>query len=599
MTPAVFLFGIACVLIQNVESELLVCPKHKTGQVDGEVSIECKYSTVTKANKYERKYCCLGGAWSRKCKQTIVSTTSYVHQDYRDRASIKDNRNEGSFVFTLRHLEKTDQHSYVCGLGTAQESFQAVIDLVIIEDSKIPTEANLMYGQLWGTVKLPCEFGEQHSKRKKYLCKVDKSGCTNVIDSSGNIDNKYTARTILQVDEKRPGSFTVQIIQLRIEDSGMYSCGVGDGEEDTIDFDLRINEDQQNINGTHKIQGPRLLRTRLGGSVSALCYYDPKKNLTLKFWCKLDGSSCTPLINTDGFVMDGKEGKLLIRDDPTNGRMQVLMNQISKADEGWYWCVQTDGKHDQTSAVQIKISEDIPEGLTGAEVINVKKGEMAKLSCSYPCRFRSHEKSWCKWNNNNCKDVSSNVAENNQGGTCSSQEVVLTIGSVSSEDDGWYWCAAKESGLYTATKAMWLKVNEQTRDAPNSNSIPRGGSGRSAVGDLAPPSVSENKHNTLVAAFVSVGAAVLVACAVFFIIRLKRKRNSDLVSVGSYRTNISMTDLDNDVGKENPAVIDTQETDISRSNDEAKIKKKGSQENLDYSSFLIYQTGSPNEENAA
>lgn len=40
--------------------------------------------------------------------------------------------------------------------------------------------------------------------------------------------------------------------------------------------------------------------------------------------------------------------------------------------------------------------------------------------------------------------------------------------------------------------------------------------------------------------------------------------STDLVPVGSYRTNISMSDLEHNTGKENPAVTDLQETDISR-----------------------------------
>lgn len=598
MSPAVYLFGIAFALIQNVESDTIACPKHVTGKVEGSVSITCQYSTITKANKYSRKYFCLEGGWSGKCKAVITSTNHYVHQNYIDRVSIDDNPTEGLIVITLSDLTTADQGTYICGLGTDVNRIKAAFTVAVTEDSIIPNEAKLVYGQLRGAVNFHCEFEDQHAAQRKYLCKIGKHGCKNIIDNSSPVDDAYHGRILLKVNERRPASFTVQIIQLRTEDAGMFSCGVGNygAEGETIEFDLRINEE------TDIPQGSRSLSTRLGGSVSAQCNYNPKMNYTLKFWCKWEDSVCNPLVKTDGFVNGFFEGKVVIHDDPTNGTMQVLMNQITKDDEGWYWCVLTDGIHDQTSTVQIRISEGNPEGLTGGKTMYVKTGETAKIPCSYPCRFKSHQKYWCKWNNNNCKDVTSYVDDDDENGlsvSCETQELVLTIESISQKDNGWYWCGVKKSGRYGETIAVQVIVEEATRGVPNPDIRARANdpSGNKVI--VTPASIGDTNHNTLVAAILSVCAAVLVVSAVFFIIRMKRKKNSDLVSVGSYRTNISMTDLDNAIGKDNPAVIDTQETDISHSKDGAKIKKKGSQEDLDYSSFLIHHNGSPNEENAA
>ncbi|XP_075706787.1 polymeric immunoglobulin receptor-like [Rhinoderma darwinii] len=593
MTPAVFLFGIACALIiPDVESDTLVCPTHVTGKKEGSVFITCAYSTITKANKYSRKYFCQEGGRYGMCKAVITSTSGYVHNNYIGRASIEDIKNEGLIIIQLSDLKTTDEGPYICGLGTDVNGIKAVFTVSVTEDSVIPIEAKLIYGQLRGAVNFQCEFGDQPAAQRKYLCKIEKTGCKNIIDSSGAIDTAYHGRILLQGDEG-PATFTVKMIQLRSEDSGMFVCGVGNYgvEGDTIDFDLRINED------TDIPQGSRSLSTRLNGSVSAQCNYNPKNNYTLKFWCKWEDSVCNPLINTDGYVKDVFEGRLIIHDEPTNGTMQVLMNQITKKDEGWYWCVMTDGKHDQTSTVQIKISEGNPEGLSGGKTMYLKKGETAKIPCSYPCRYKSFEKYWCKWNNNNCKYVTTNADDDDNGlsVSCETQELVLTIESISQKDNGWYWCGVKKSGRYGETIAVQVIVEEATRDVSDN---------RLRVKSLdanvtPPPSIGDNKHNTLVAAIVSVCAAVLVVAVVLITIRLRRKKNSDIVSVGSYRTDISMTDLDNVIGKDNPAVIDTQETDISHSKDGAKIKKKGSQEDLDYSSFLIHHNGSPNEENNA
>ncbi|XP_073523028.1 polymeric immunoglobulin receptor-like [Phyllobates terribilis] len=603
MTPLMFLFGIACAIIQNVESEKFVCPKYVTGKLEGLVSIKCEYSIITKANKYSRKFFCQQGGRQGKCTYTIASTNGYKLKNYEDRVIIEDNNKEGSVVVTFSDLRKTDEGTYIVGLGTDANSLKAVFTLIITEDSIIPNEAKLVYGQLRGAANFHCEFGDEYATQRKYLCKIGKLGCQNIIDNTLAIDAAYYGRIILQVDEKRPGSFTVKIIQLRMEDSGMFSCGVGNfgGVGETIDFDLRINEE------TDIPQGSRLLSTRLGGSISAVCNYDPNKDYTLKFWCKLEGSVCTPLINTDGYVKDDFEGKLAIYDDPKNGTMQVLMNQITKGDEGWYWCVLTDGKHDQTSTVQIKISEGSLDGLTGGQTMNVKTGETIKIPCSYPCRFNTDQKYWCKLSGINCKEVISHVNddENSLSVSCETRELVLTIETISQKDSGWYWCGVKKDGKYGNTIAVRVIVDEATGDVLDTEAtgdVRNSDTGRRANvpnEEISPTSISVNNQNALVPAILSVCAAVLVASVAFFIIRLRRKKNSDLVSVGSYRTNISMTDLDNVIGKDNPSVIDTQETNVSHSKDGEKNKKKGSQENLDYTSFLIHHNGSPNEENIA
>ncbi|XP_073443365.1 polymeric immunoglobulin receptor-like isoform X2 [Dendrobates tinctorius] len=602
MTPAMFLFGIACAIIQNVESDKFACPKHVTGNSEGLVSIKCEYSQITKANMYTRKYFCKEGGRRGRCQNVIASTNGYKHPNYEDRVIIEDNTKEGAVIITYSDLRKTDEGAYIVGLGTDANGLKDVVTLTITEDSVIPNEAKLVYGQLRGAANFHCEFGDEYAKKRQYFCKTGKLGCQNIIDSTLAIDPAYYGRIILQADEKRPGSFTVKIIQLRMEDSGSYSCGVGNfgGDGETIEFDLRINEE------TDIPQGSRLLSTRLGGSISALCNYDSKKDYTLKFWCKLDGSVCTPLINTDGYVKDDFEGKLAIHDDPINGTMQVLMNQITKEDEGWYWCVVTDGKHDQTSTVQIKISEGSLEGLTGGQIINVKAGETIKIPCAYPCRFNTHQKYWCKLSGINCKEVISHVDDDERGlsVSCETRELVLTIETISQKDSGWYWCGVKKDGKYGKTIAVRVIVEaiqddpdiEAARDVPNSDTGRRANLPNEKI---SPTSTTVNNQSALVPAILSVCAAVLVACGVFFIIRLRRKKNSDLVSVGSYRTNISMTDLDNVIGKDNHAVTDTQETNVSHSKDGEKNKKKGSQENLEYTNFLIHHNGSPNEENTA
>ncbi|XP_077312490.1 polymeric immunoglobulin receptor-like [Lithobates pipiens] len=592
MNNAVFLLGlIYVVLIPGAESDEIACPGQVTGKEYGEVSFQCFYSPTPKANKYSRKFCCLQGSRPGRCKQTVVSDSGYVSNQFLERIALVDSREQSFFTVTITGLLKEDQGTYICGIGPDENGIKGVLSLSIVEDDKIAEDATLLYVKLRGAVNFKCKYREQGAPQRKFLCKVTKTGCLEIIDSAGKTDSSYEGRVSA---DKEAGTFTVKMVQVRNIDAAYYTCGSDNPEEAkyTPSFDLRTNEE------TDIPQGSHLLTPRLGGSLSAQCNYNPQKKYTEKFWCKLEDGVCNPIVKTDGYVKSSYEGTVLIHDNSTSGLMQVLMTNISSKDEGWYWCVMIGEKHDQTSAVQVRISTENLPGLSGNKFVQVPAGDPAKITCSYPCRFKTAEKYWCRWGNNKCEPLSDvEDTQDSQLVTCQTEELVLTIRSVSLKDSGFYWCGVKDGSRYVESITSRLIVVEPSRDVPNINAQANlGGESRNVQVVVTPSSSDVNKSGTITAAVVSVCAAVLVVCAVFLFLRLRQRKNSDLVSVGSYRTNISMSDLDHNIGKENPAVTELQETDVSRFEDSPKTKKKGSRENLDYSSFLINNVGNPTEQ---
>ncbi|XP_053311900.1 polymeric immunoglobulin receptor [Spea bombifrons] len=596
-----FFVFISLLILQNSESQQLVGPKEVTGLVDGSVTIKCFYSTLTKANKYERKFFCREGGRRRSC-DTIVSTNNYVAEDFKGRATIIDNNNEGSITVEISGLQLSNIGTYRCGIGSVTNGLTAVISLAVTQDSTIPAGAQLVYGQLRSTVTFLCDIGDQYASLRKYLCRIGKSGCTNIVDSTGNMAAEYQGRIMLS-SGREAGSFTVKLIQLRKEDSGLYSCGFGNygGGGDSTVFDLRINEE------TDILQGSRVLTTSLGGSISAQCNYNPKKNYTIKFWCKWGDTSCDPIIKTDGFVQDTFEGRIVIHDDPANGTMQVLMNQLTKEDAGWYWCVLTDGGNDQTSTVQVEIVEGNSDRLAGNKTFFVPAGKQARIPCSYPCKYTSYQKYWCKWSNFGCDPLTSEDEE--QSGlsvTCDTQELVLNIIAVTKKDEGWYWCGVRKLGRFGESLPVRLIVGEAEEKEINTavrdeNIIPNGQSRDAKRGIVSSSSEDLEKTNSssVLAVSLSICVAVLVALAIFIIVRLRKRKHTELVSVGSYRTDISMTDFDkcSNIGKDNLVADDAQETDISAVQDGPKTNKRASsKEELSYSSFLIYHDEKPNDD---
>lgn len=109
--------------------------------------------------------------------------------------------------------------------------------------SHIPEGAELFYVKLHSTLTMTCSFGSNYESARKFLCRMAKTGCFNIIDSYGNVDEDYTGRALLS-NMKDPGSFSIMITQMNWEDSGLYLCGVGDyGQNgETKELDVHVYE---------------------------------------------------------------------------------------------------------------------------------------------------------------------------------------------------------------------------------------------------------------------------------------------------------------------------------------------------------------------
>nr|XP_033774269.1 polymeric immunoglobulin receptor-like [Geotrypetes seraphini] len=582
-------------LLQGWESADIAGPKQVTGILNGEVTIQCFYSTVTKANKYDRKFLCKETAHQRSCS-TIISTNRYVSPNFAGRATIQDSTDKGVFIVQLKALKHEDQGNLKCGIGLNSFGLFSSIYLSVTEDSTVPEDADLIFGQLKSSVLITCKFDGQFSSSRKYLCKIGLHNCMTVIDSYGAVGEAYKGRTMLHND-LNPATFKIRLIHLRKEDAGYYSCGIGNygapGESKVID--LRISE-ETDIANTQKV-----LTAAVGGSISAECHYTPNVTYERKHWCKWREHGCTDLMDTNGFIKDAFEGRIMIYDSPENGTFTVLMNQLKKEDEGWYWCGTSDGTTDYTTTVQVKITEGQP-GLNGSKTVIVPAGKSVKLPCYYPCKYSRYQKYWCKWENSICTPVAS--SEDDESGlsvNCDKEQRVLTlsIDQIKPKDEGWYWCGVKQAGRYGETLAVLVKIGHEAvpQDGTRSKSIPgnRAADQNDWQQEAPTSSHSELRSQLVLSIVLPICAVILLAAAVFLFIRLKK--NSDLVSVGSYRTDISLADLDNSqrAGKDNIDIEHTQETEMASTKDASKSSKKGSKEDLTYTTFLIHGDGGPQE----
>lgn len=94
--------------------------------------------------------------------------------------------------------------------------------------------------------------------------------------------------------------------------------------------------------------------------------------------------------------------------------------------------------------------------------MEAQAGSRVNLTCSYPCKYYSFEKYWCRWNNTGCAVLpAQDLGLPGPGTSCSTstKTVVLSFDPLQEEDEGWYWCGVKQNGVLGETMAVELRVS--------------------------------------------------------------------------------------------------------------------------------------------
>ncbi|NWS77463.1 PIGR protein, partial [Crotophaga sulcirostris] len=587
MTSLAFLFLLALLPEESASSRYLpkaasnpvFGPQQVYGLLNGSVTVKCFYPP-TSVNRHDRKYWCRQS--SRGC-MTIVSSSGYTAVGYQGRASITNHPQEENFEINISRLTMADTGTYQCGIGINGRGLSHKVSLEVTEGPHVPEGAELFYVKLYSTLTMSCNFGEDTVSMRKYLCKMEKSGCRNIIDSYGVVDQEFTGRAILSSEEP-PGAFGIVITQMDWEDSGLYMCGVGSyGENgETKELDVHVYEETNAPQAKPTIIGVK------GSSVTFEYRYEGLNKSSTKYWCKWRQYGCARIIDNMGFVSGLYEGRVAMFNNPENKTVTIILNQLKDSDKGYYWFM-TDEVKEQQSSTELKIIDGEP-GLKGKEDVEAQVGSRINLTCFYPCKYYSYQKYWCKWDSRGCTTVpSSDQKQPGPDVTCDTDNkvVILSFDPVTKANEGWYWCGVKRNNLYGETMAVYLQVTEDVgrsadhslnlldSDANNhvelpshakSGSVPQGRASGAEVQSAASES-SDQSHgsNTLLAVLTPLGGVVLILATAFAVFKYRQLKRSDLVSVGSYRTNISMSDFESVKeysASNNACVQESQETQI-------------------------------------
>ncbi|NWV73150.1 PIGR protein, partial [Dasyornis broadbenti] len=584
-------------------------PRQVHGVLGGSVTVQCFYPP-TPVNKHDRKY------WCRESGSRCVTmvSTDYISSSYKGRVSLTDHPEAENFQISISELAPGDGGAFQCGVGVNGRGLSHRVLLNISEAPPVPEAPELFYVKLHSTWTVSCSFGPETASLRRYLCKKEQDGCRNITDSHRVIDEDFKGRVLLAFEEP-PGSFSVTMTQMDWEDAGVYYCGAGEYSEDgkKKELDVFIYEDK------NFPQLKTMVTGRTGSSATFECLYDPLQKSSTRIWCKWRPQGCEKIIDNAGNVLPKYLGRVAMFERPENKTVTVILNQLQDTDDGYYWCMSNELK-EQQSSTELKVVEGEP-GLKLEKKVEAPVGSRVDLSCSYPCKYYSYEKYWCRWNNTGCSMVPArDQRPAGPGATCntSNKTLVLSFDAVTEEDEGWYWCGVKRNGLFGETVAVKLEVTtgadarhipellDVDDSSPEAGAGPQGGAyGDAEVRKGAAPESPDESHgsNTLALVLGPLAGLILIVVTAFAIVKYRQMKRSDLVSVGSYRTNISMSDFESvrDCSASSGACgKESQETpvggdefittaDTPERAADTKEAKRSSKEDADlaYSSFLV------------
>ncbi|KAF6293459.1 polymeric immunoglobulin receptor [Rhinolophus ferrumequinum] len=470
--------------------------------------------------------------------RVVVNTLGKRAQDFEGRVLLisKDNR---SFMVHITGLRKEDAGHYLCGAhsdGEPQEGWSTQAwQLFVNEETTMPRIPSVVKGVVGGSVAVLCPYNPKDRDSLKYLCHWEEAqtgSCPQLVSSEGLVQEQYKqyeGRLVLY-EEPGNGTYTVILNQLTPQDAGFYWCRTSGDSRWWSTVELKIVEGEPNL------KVPKNVTASLGETLKLPCHLPCKFSSYEKYWCKWGNKSCKALPSQDEAPRQGS-----VSCDGKNQLINLILNPVTKEDEGWYWCGVKDGlRFGETMAVHVEVKERVKEpGSKDVSQLNAAPGKEV---------IDPH-----------VRKIENKVIQ--------------------------------DSSLFAEDRAVKNPADSAGGSRPSEDpgsSSGQGGSSKVLISTLVP-----------LALVLALGALAVG------VVRARHRRNVDRVSIRSYRTDISMSDFENsrDFGANDNmgASSVTQETSLGGKDEftattentvemeEPKKAKRSSKEEADmaYTAYLL------------
>ncbi|KAJ1211498.1 hypothetical protein NDU88_006857 [Pleurodeles waltl] len=318
------------VVVLTARGQSLTGPSEVTGTHGGSVFVECRYEAEYRDSP---KY------WCRDADgfcDILVETSPSGREVRKDRVAIRDAPRTRTFTVVMVGLRPEDAGSYQCRIrrpGLLDVQFPVSV-VVLTASSQDLTGPNEVIGTRGGSVSVECSYVAKYRDSPKYWCR-GADGFGDIVVKTSISGREVRKDRVAIRDAPRTGTFTVLMEGLRLEDAGIYFCGIdrpGSGHPTFPVSVVVLTARGQALTGPSEVTGTR------GGSVSIECSYVAEYHDSPKYWCRGAGLFCNTLVKTSISGREVRKDRVTIRDAPCTGTFTVVMEGLRLEDAGIYWC---------------------------------------------------------------------------------------------------------------------------------------------------------------------------------------------------------------------------------------------------------------------
>ncbi|GAA6077194.1 polymeric immunoglobulin receptor-like isoform X1 [Tachysurus ichikawai] len=170
---------------------------------------------------------------------------------------------------------------------------------------------------------------QEHSNHTKYICKVNKGTCENILsqtEEKWNLKEKYFG-----IDDNQAGVYSLLIRNLSQEDGGSYICGVKNQKEKTLKVELDV-EKVTRLNYRKSLS----LTTHPGDNITFSCTYTQRHEKDLKCMYRVTNQSIEVIIFTYKEHADKDRYELYV--SSKDKVMNMSISNVTVDDGGLYLC---------------------------------------------------------------------------------------------------------------------------------------------------------------------------------------------------------------------------------------------------------------------
>ncbi|CAJ1051187.1 uncharacterized protein LOC127372504 isoform X4 [Xyrichtys novacula] len=323
----------------------------------------------------------------------------------------------------------------------------------------------------------------------------------------------------------------VIIRNLKEKDFGDYKCKFypepGSEYPDERRVEVEEGKCQETFNQTAYISAQTIIA----------CEYPRAHSSAIKFFCKERGSVCEDIISTDSqsngtFSLTG-----------TNEGFNVFISNVSSQHQGVYWCgVKSEHENYRAGVRKINLTAvGIP-----TSTLTVSIGQTFTHSCQYPNNALI-QKFICQGHNpSTCRTVWKYTQSASPPDRFlikldhHKTNIDITVRAVASEDDGMYWCGAKDSTslsnrFYAGFRVIVVSSTTSTTcttQSPSTSSVSEIET-TSTVSEAQTTSVFDQGNSVSLSSVVTpvvASAVTLLLLLVLFLVykRLKRSKSTEV-----------------------------------------------------------------------